>query len=123
MFYNEKGQLSSIENENGKILFTWKNDDMVQMNYEGQQIDVTYTTLENKNKFGLFLKIDDINCTLVYPYYARLGKATKHLPASIGQGEQKISYQYKTDNEGFVIEIAMIYPNNSKTVFYRFAYD
>ncbi|WP_129595322.1 DUF4595 domain-containing protein [Seramator thermalis] len=123
MFYNEKGQLSSIENENGKMLFTWKNDDMVQMNYEGQQIDVTYTTLENKNKFGLFLKIDDINCTLVYPYYARLGKATKHLPASIGQGEQKISYQYKTDNEGFVIEIAMIYPNNGKTVFYRFAYD
>jgi hypothetical protein len=76
-----------------------------------------------KNKFGLFLKIDDINCTLVYPYYARLGKPTKHLPASIGEGEQKISYQYKTDRDGYVTEIAMIYPNNGKTVFYRFAYD
>jgi hypothetical protein len=123
MFYNEKGLLSSIENGNEKMLFTWKNDDMVQMNFQDEQIDVTYTTFENKNQFGLFLKIDEDNCTPVFPYYMLLGKATQHLPASVGQGEQKISYQYKTDKDGFVTEIAMIYPDNGKTVFYRFAYD
>lgn len=123
MFYNEKGLLSSIENGNEKMLFTWKNDDMVQMNFQDEQIDVTYTTFENKNQFGLFLKIDEDNCTPVFPYYTLLGKATQHLPASVGQGEQKISYQYKTDKDGFVTEIAMIYPDNGKTVFYRFAYD
>jgi hypothetical protein len=123
MFYNEKGLLSSIENGNEKMLFTWKNDDMVQMNFQDEQIDVTYTTFENKNQFGLFLKIDEGNCTPVFPYYTLLGKATQHLPASVGQGEQKISYQYKTDKDGFVTEIAMIYPDNGKTVFYRFAYD
>jgi glycogen synthase len=123
MFYNDKGQLSSIENGNEKMLFTWKNDDMVQMNFQDEQINVTYTTFENKNQFGLFLKIDEDNCTPVFPYYTLLGKATQHLPASVGQGEQKISYQYKTDKDGFVTEIAMIYPDNGKTVFYRFAYD
>lgn len=123
MFYNEKGLLSSIENGNEKMLFTWINDDMVQMNFQDEQIDVTYTTFENKNQFGLFLKIDEDNCTPVFPYYMLLGKATQHLPASVGQGEQKISYQYKTDKDGFVTEIAMIYPDNGKTVFYRFAYD
>ncbi|MFZ6038800.1 MAG: hypothetical protein ACOYU1_11315 [Bacteroidota bacterium] len=123
MFYNEKGLLSSIENGNEKMLFTWKNDDMVQMNFQDEQIDVTYTTFENKNQFGLFLKIDEDNCTPVFPYYTLLGKATQHLPASVGQGEQKISYQYKIDKDGFVTEIAMIYPDNGKTVFYRFAYD
>lgn len=123
MFYNEKGLLSSIENGNEKMLFTWKNDDMVQMNFQDEQIDVTYTTFENKNQFGLFLKIDEDNCTPVFPYYMLLGKATQHLPASVGQGEQKISYQYKIDKDGFVTEIAMIYPDNGKTVFYRFAYD
>lgn len=123
MFYNDKGLLSSIENGNEKMLFTWKNDDMVQMNFQDEQIDVTYTTFENKNQFGLFLKIDEDNCTPVFPYYTLLGKATQHLPASVGQGEQKISYQYKTDKDGFVTEIAMIYPDNGKTVFYRFAYD
>ncbi|HOV35170.1 MAG TPA: DUF4595 domain-containing protein [Dysgonamonadaceae bacterium] len=123
MFYNEKGLLSSIENGNEKMLFTWKNDDMVQMNFQDEQIDVTYTTFENKNRFGLFLKIDEDNCTPVFPYYTLLGKATQHLPASVGQGEQKISYQYKIDKDGFVTEIAMIYPDNGKTVFYRFAYD
>lgn len=123
MFYNDKGLLSSIENGNEKMLFTWKNDDMVQMNFQDEQIDVTYTTFENKNQFGLFLKIDEDNCTPVFPYYMLLGKATQHLPASVGQGEQKISYQYKTDKDGFVTEIAMIYPDNGKTVFYRFAYD
>lgn len=123
MFYNEKGQLSSIEYEKEKMLFTWKNDDMVQINFQDQQINVTYTTLENKNKFGLFLKIDEDNCTLVFPFYTLLGKATKHLPATVKQGEQKISYQYKTDKDGFVTEIAMIYPDNSNTVFYKFAYE
>jgi glycogen synthase len=123
MFYNDKGQLSSIENGNEKMLFTWKNDDIVQMNFQNQQIDITYTSLENKNQFGLFLKIDEDNCTPVFPYYTLLGKATQHLPASVGQGEQKISYQYKIDKDGFVTEIAMIYPDNGKTVFYRFAYD
>ncbi len=123
MFYNEKGLLSSIENGNEKMLFTWKNDDMVQMNFQDEQIDVTYTTFENKNQFGLFLKIDEDNCTPVFPYYTLLGKATQHLPASVGQGEQKISYQYKIDTDGFVTEIAMIYPDNGKTVFYRFVYD
>lgn len=123
MFYNDKGLLSSIENGNEKMLFTWKNDDMVQMNFQDEQIDVTYTTFENKNQFGLFLKIDEDNCTPVFPYYTLLGKATQHLPASVGQGEQKISYQYKIDTDGFVTEIAMIYPDNGKTVFYRFAYD
>ena len=123
MFYNEKGLLSSIENGNEKMLFTWKNDDMVQMNFQDEQIDVTYTTFENKNQFGLFLKIDEDNCTPVFPYYMLLGKATQHLTASVGQGEQKISYQYKIDKDGFVTEIAMIYPDNGKTVFYRFAYD
>jgi hypothetical protein len=96
---------------------------MVQINFQDQQINVTYTTLENKNKFGLFLKIDEDNCTLVFPFYTLLGKATKHLPATVKQGEQKISYQYKTDKDGFVTEIAMIYPDNSNTVFYKFAYE
>ena len=91
--------------------------------FQDEQIDVSYTTLENKNQFGLFLKIDEENCTPVFPYYMLLGKATQHLPESVGQGEQKVSYQYKTDKDGFVTEIAMIYPNNSKTVFYRFTYE
>lgn len=123
MFYNEKGQLSSFGYGDEKILLNWENDDMVQMNFQDEQIDVTYTTFENKNQFGLFLKIDEENCTAVFPYYMLLGKATQHLPAFIGLGEQKISYQYKIDKDGFVTEIAMIYPDNGKTVFYRFAYD
>jgi hypothetical protein len=93
------------------------------MNVQEEQIDLTYTEIENKNQFGLLLKIEEENCTPVFPYYSLLGKATKHLPASIGQGEEKISYNYKIDEDGFVTEITMIYPNNSKTVFYRFAYE
>jgi hypothetical protein len=123
MFYNEKGQLASIDYMNEELFFTWENDNMVKINIEDEQIDVTYTTLENKNQFGLLLKIEEENCTPVFPYYSPLGKATRHLPASIGQGEEKISYNYKIDEDGFVTEIAMIYPNNSKTVFYRFAYE
>ena len=123
MIYNAKEQVSSIGYGDENMLFNWKNDDMVQMSFQDEQIDVKYTTLENKNKFGLFLKIDEDNCTLVFPYYTLLGKATKHLPATIGQGEQKVTYQYKTDKDGFVTEIVMIYPNNSKTVFYRFTYE
>lgn len=123
MFYNEKGQLSSIEDGDENLLFNWENNDMMQMSFQDEQIDVSYTTLENKNQFGLFLKIDEENCTPVFPYYMLLGKATQHLPESVGQGEQKVSYQYKTDKDGFVTEITMIYPNNSKTVFYRFTYE
>ena len=123
MFYNEKGQLSSIEDGDENLLFNWENNDMMQMSFQDEQIDVSYTTLENKNQFGLFLKIDEENCTPVFPYYMLLGKATQHLPESVGQGEQKVSYQYKTDKDGFVTEITMIYPNNSKTVFYRFSYE
>lgn len=123
MFYNEKGQLASIEYMNEELFFTWENDNMVEINIEDEQIYVTYTTLENKNQFGLLLKIEEENCTPVFPYYSLLGKATKHLPASIGQGEEKISYNYKIDEDGFVTEITMIYPNNSKTVFYRFSYE
>ena len=123
MFYNKKGQLSSIDYGEEKLLFTWENDNMVKMSLYDEQIYATYTTIENKNQFGLFLKIDEVNCTAVFPYYMLLGKATKHLPASIGQGEEKIFYNYKIDEDGFVTEIAMIYPNNSKTVFYRFAYE
>lgn len=123
MFYNKKGQLSSIDYGDEKLLITWKNDNMVKMSLYDEQIYATYTTIENKNQFGLFLKIDEVNCTPVFPYYMLLGKATKHLPASVGQGGWEISYQYKIDKDGFVTEIAMIYPNNSKTVFYRFAYE
>jgi len=123
MIYNAKEQLSSIGYGDENILFNWENDNMVQMWFQDEQIDVSYTTLENKNQFGLFLKIDEENCTLVFPYYMLLGKATKHLPESFGQGEQKVSYQYKTDKDGFVTEIKMIYPNNSKTVFYKFTYE
>ena len=122
MFYNEKGQLASIEYMNEELFFTWENDNMVEINIEDEQIYVTYTTLENKNQFGLLLKIEEENCTPVFPYYSLLGRATRHLPASIRQGEEKISYNYKIDEGGFVTEIKMIYPNNSKTVFYRFAY-
>lgn len=123
MFYNKIGQLSFIDYGDEKLLFTWENDNMVKMSLYDEQIYATYTTLENKNQFGLFLKIDEVNCTAIFPYYMLLGKATKHLPASIGQGGWEISYQYKIDKDGFVTEIAMIYPNNSKTVFYRFAYE
>ena len=123
MFYNKKGQLSSIDYGEEKLLFTWENDNMVKMSLYDEQIYATYTTLENKNQFGLFLKIDEENCTAVFPYYMLLGKATQHLPESVGQGVQKISFQYKTDKDGFVTEITMIYPNNSKTVFYRFSYE
>ncbi len=123
MFYNEKGQLASIEYMNEELFFTWENDNMVEINIEDEQIYVTYTTLENKNQFGLLLKIEEENCTPVFPYYSLLGRATRHLPASIRQGEEKISYNYKIDEDGFVTEITMIYPNNSKTVFYRFAYE
>jgi hypothetical protein len=123
MFYNSLGQLTSIENQNLKMLFKWENDNMVTMNVQEEQIDLTYTEIENKNQFGLLLKIEEENCTPVFPYYSLLGKATKHLPASIGQGEEKISYNYKIDEDGFVTEITMIYPNNSKTVFYRFSYE
>lgn len=123
MYYNEKGQLSSFAYGDEKMLFYWENDNMVQMSFQDEQIDVSYTTLENKNQFGLFLKIDEENCTPVFPYYMLLGKATQHLPESVGQGVQKISFQYKTDKDGFVTEITMIYPNNSKTVFYRFTYE
>ena len=123
MFYNEKGQLSSIEQESEKMLFTWKNDNMVQMNFQDEQIDVVYTAIENKNQFGLFLKIEEDNCTPVFPYYTFLGKATKHLPATIGQGELKVSYQYRTDEDGYVTEMTMIYPNNDKTISYRFTYE
>jgi hypothetical protein len=122
IYYNEKGQLLSIRNGDEKMLFKWENGDMVKINFENEQINVSYTSLENKNQFGLFLKIEEENCTPVFPYYSLLGKATRHLPASIGQGEEKISYNYKIDEDGFVTEIAIIYPNNSKTVFYRFAY-
>src|SRR5690554_5041688 len=123
MYYNETGQLSSIGYGDEKILLNWENDDMVYMSFQDELIDIKYTTLENKNQFGLFLKIDEENCTPVFPYYTLLGKPTKHLPESVGQGEQKVSYQYKTDKDGFVTEITMIYPNNSKTVFYRFSYE
>ena len=123
IYYNEKGQLLSIRNGDEKMLFKWENGDMVKINFENEQINVSYTSLENKNQFGLFLKIEEENCTPVFPYYSLLGKATRHLPASIGQGEEKISYNYKIDEDGFVTEITMIYPNNSKTVFYRFSYE
>jgi len=96
IYYNEKGQLLSIRNGDEKMLFKWENGDMVKINFENEQINVSYTSLENKNQFGLFLKIEEENCTPVFPYYSLLGKATRHLPASIGQGEEKISYNYKT---------------------------
>jgi len=51
-----------------------------------------------------------------------LGKATKHLPASNGIGMQKVFYKYKTDKDGYVTEIEMIYPDKSKNVSYKFEY-
>jgi len=87
MYYNETGQLSYIGYGDEKILLNWENDDMVYMSFQDELIDIKYTTLENKNQFGLFLKIDEENCTPVFPYYTLLGKPTKHLPESVGQGE------------------------------------
>lgn len=122
MYYNKKGQLLSIELKNANLFFKWENDDMTHMYVGNEQFDFRYTTLENKNQFGLFLKIDEEYRNLVFPYYGQLGKATKHLPASIGIGMDKITYNYKTDEDGYVTEIIMIYPDNFKIISYKFDY-
>ena len=90
MVYDEKGQLVATQfSELDTIHLTWENGNMIQMNFEDGQIDFDYTTLENKNRFGLLLEIEGEYCTLVFPYYMLLGKVTKHLPQSIKQGEEK----------------------------------
>lgn len=124
MTYNNKGQLISIQHpEAEEITFTWKNDDMVQLNVMDKQINIAYTSLENKNNLGFLLTIDKENCTPVFPYYTLLGKPSKHLPQSIRQGEQVVNYQYTTDNDGYIKEMTMIYSDNSKTIRYSFVYE
>ena len=128
MTYNNKRQLISIQHpEAGELIFTWVNDDMVQLNLMDEQLNIVYTSLENKNNLGILLTIDKENCTPVFPYYMRLGKPSKHLPHSIGQGEQKITYQYKLNDDGYINEITMVYPHEmvsvGKNVHYKFVYE
>lgn len=123
MVYDEKGQLVATQfSELDTIHLTWENGNMIQMNFEDGQIDFDYTTLENKNRFGLLLEIEGEYCTLVFPYYMLLGKVTKHLPQSIKQGEEKIFYQYKTDKDGYVTQIDMTYSSNSCIVIYGYTF-
>lgn len=123
LFYDNKGELDSVRVESTKIVFTWKNGDIVQLNAGDEQIDFTYTPLENKNRLGLLLMIDGENCTAVFPYYALLGKPTQHLPESVAEGEWKANFQYKMDKDGFIDEFTMIFPNNIKSISYRFTYE
>lgn len=125
MVYNDKGQLVTIGHPDyeEKMYFLWKDDNMVQFGDEEEHVYFTYTQIENKNNFSFMLRIDEDYRKLVFPFYSLIGKPTKHLPESMGQGEVKITYQYKTDKDGFVTEIVIIYPDNSKTVYYRFTYE
>lgn len=126
--YNDKGQLETIKypGYEVKMDFLWKDDNMVQLNIEDEQIDFTYTGLENKNNFGFLLRIDEFHFRLVFPFYSLLGKPTKHLPESIEQEGRGSTYQYKLDEEGFIDEMTIIYPDGvagGKEVRYKFVYE
>lgn len=123
MKYNNKGQLVSLSNSDmEKVSFTWSDDNMVRLNVMDEQINFVYTSLENKNKFGFLLLIDKENCTPVYPYYMLLGTPSKNLPQSIGQGDSAINYRYKQDEDGYINEMTLIYPD-SRLTSYTFVYD
>lgn len=125
MTYNNRGQLKAIWNLLPvRIAFKWKDDNLVQIKAMGEHADIAYTSLENKNKFNFPYTVDIENCTPVFPYYMLLGKPSKNLPLSFAsEGETYISYEYKTDNDGYINEMRMIYPDNSKTVSYTFVYE
>ena len=110
MVYNDKGQLETIGHPDYgvEIGFLWKGDNMVRMESEAEHIDFTYTQLENKNNFGLLLRIDEMNRKLVFPFYSLLGKPTKHLPETIGDDEGNVTFQYKLDDNGYIEEMAMV---------------
>lgn len=124
MMYNDKGQLKAIKypGYEEKIDFIWEEDNMMQMNIEDEHIDFTYTGLENKNNFGFLLRIDEFHFRLVFPFYSLLGKPTKHLPESIGQDEGVITFEYKTNEAGYIEEMTMVYPGRAKIVHYTFRY-
>lgn len=128
MHYNNKGQLQSIRfNETQEMLFEWKSGNMEQSNFEEEITNFTYTDIENKNNFSFLLRIDDENCSPVFPYFELLGKPTKHLVASVEQNGSGAKYEYKTDEEGFVDELTITYSTSgveeSSIVKYKFLYD
>lgn len=128
MHYNDKGQLKSIKfSEVQEMLFEWKGGNMVESNFEDQKAVFTYTDIENKNNFSFLLRIDAENCSVVFPYFELLGKPTKHLVASVEQEGYGAKYEYKTDAEGFVDELKMIYSTNgvedSNIITYKFVYE
>lgn len=124
MAYNDKGQLEAIRypGHEEKIDFVWEEDNLMQMNIEGEHIDFTYTGLENKNNFGFMVRIDDNTRTPVFPYYGLLGKPTRNLPESIGQDGAVITFEYKTNKSGYIEEMTMVYPGRVKVVCYTFRY-
>ena len=122
MKYNNKGQLVSLSNSDmEKIDFAWSDDNMVRLKVMDEQVDFIYTSLENKNKFGFMLMIDKENCTPIYPYYMLLGTPSKNLPESIGQGDSAVHYKYKLDEDGYIKDMTLIYPDNRSTS-YTFIY-
>ena len=128
MKYNKKGQLESIQfSEAQEILFKWKDGNMEESNFENQKTVFTYTNLENKNNFSFLLRIDGENCSPVFPYFELLGKPTRHLVASVEQSGDGVKYEYKTDADGFVEELTMVYSANGieniSTVKYNFLYE
>ena len=127
MHYNDKGQLRSIQlSEVNEMLFEWKDGNMIESNLEDQKTIFTYTDIENKNNFSFVLRIDGENFSAVFPYFERLGKPTKHLVASAEQGGYGAKYEYKTDAEGFVDELKMIYSTNGvedSNFTYKFVYE
>lgn len=127
MSYNANNQLISIVVDtvtDQVINCVWKNNDMVELNLMGEKIDFLYTEFENKNRLGFLMTIDKENCTIVFPYYKLLGEPSKHLPLSIGQGDERIVYDYVFDDDGYILKMSLNFEliNSSKLIHYSFIY-
>lgn len=101
--YNDNKQLTEINSESHKKIYTWQNGNVIKYNSSNEEISYTYNSYEDKPNLDFYSDYE----LPEYWYLGCYGKGNKNLVQTINAYGTSYSFEYKFTDDGYVSEVKM----------------